>query len=82
VLAHDRLDGLGGLIGMVEGDGTDVVVQNVRLDDTVKQMATDEAKLAIDGSSSATDKVPLLWGVMRQRGIGMLQVGDGNYITS
>ena len=26
VLAHDRLDGLGSLIGVVEGDGRDVVV--------------------------------------------------------
>jgi hypothetical protein len=35
VLAHNRLDGLGGFVGVVEWNGADVVVQNVGLDDSM-----------------------------------------------
>lgn len=78
VAAHNRLDGLGGLIGVVEGDGADIVVQDVRLDDTVQQVAADEAKLAVDGRSGALDEGPLLAGVVGQGRVGVLQEGDGN----
>ena len=43
---------------MVEGDGADVVVQNVRLDDAVEEVSSDEAKFAVDGGGCAADKVP------------------------
>ena len=36
VLAHNRLDSLRGLVGVVEGDGGDVVVEDVGLDDAVE----------------------------------------------
>jgi hypothetical protein len=36
VAAHDGLDGLGGFVGVVEGDGADVVVEDVGFDDTVE----------------------------------------------
>lgn len=76
--AHDGDDGLRGLVGVVEGDGADVVVQHMRLDNAVQQVAADEAELAVDGRSGAADKVPLLLGVVGQGGIGVLQVCDGN----
>jgi len=78
VSAHDRLDGLGGLVGVVEGNGADVVVQDMGLDDAVEEVAADETELAIDGGSAATDIIPRLVGVVRQRGIGVLEEGDGN----
>ena len=79
VLAHNRLDSLGGLVGVVKGDVADVVVEDVGLDDTVEEMSTDEAHLAIDGSSGTTDKVPLLASVVGKGRVGVLEEGDGNY---
>lgn len=78
VLAHDGLDGLGGLVGVVEGDGGDVVVEDVGLDDTVEDLAADEAELAVNGSGGATGEVPVLAGVVREGGVGVLEVGDGD----
>lgn len=65
VLAHDGLDGLGGLVGVVEWDGGDVVVQDVSLDDSVQEVAADEAEFAVDGSGGATGEVPGIAGVVR-----------------
>lgn len=76
--AHDGLNGLGGLVGVVEGDGADVVVKDVGLDDAVEEVAADEAELAVDGGSAATDVVPLLSGVVGERGVGVLEEGDGD----
>nr|POF17551.1 hypothetical protein CFP56_12965 [Quercus suber] len=58
VVAHDLLDGLGGLVGVVEGDGGDVVVQHVGLDDAVHEVAPDEAELAVDGGGGAAGERP------------------------
>lgn len=79
VLAHDGLDGLGSLVGVVEGDVADVVVKDVGLDDAVEEMAADESHLAVNGSSGATDKVPLLVGVVRKGRVGVLKESNGNY---
>ena len=78
VLAHDGLDGLGGLVGVVEGDGADVVVQHVGLDDAVEEVAPDEAELAVDGCSGAADEVPDLGVVVGEGGVGVLEEGDGD----
>lgn len=82
VLAHDGSNGIRGLVGIVKGNGADVVVQDMSLDNSVQQVTTDEAHLAINGGSGATDKVPLVTRVVRQGGIGVLEEGDGDYITS
>lgn len=79
VAAHDGLDGLGGLVRVVEGNGAHVVVQHVGLNDTVEQVAADEAELAVNRGGSTADKVPLLLGVVGERGIGVLKEGDGNW---
>jgi hypothetical protein len=79
VAAHDWLDSLGGLVGMVEGDLGDVVVQDVCLDDAVEERAADEAEFAIDGCGGTTSEVPGLAGVMGKGRIGVLEVGDGDY---
>lgn len=78
MLAHNRLDGLRGLIGIVEGNGADIVVEDVGLNNAVEEVSANEAHLAINGGSGATDKVPLLVGVVRQSRVGMLQESDGN----
>jgi len=79
VLPHDGFDGLAGLVGVVEGDAADVVVQDVRLNDAVEEVAADEAELAIDGGGRAPNKVPLLGRVVGQGRVGMLQEGDGDW---
>lgn len=78
VAAHDLLDGFAGLIGVVEGDGADIVVENVSFDDAVEYMAADEAKVAVNGCCGATGKVPYFGLVMREGWVGVLQISDGN----
>ena len=77
--AHDGPDGVRGLVGVVKGDGGDVVVQHVRLDDAVEELAADEAELAVNGGGGPTRKVPRLGLVVRERGIRVLEVGDGDW---
>lgn len=79
VLAHDLLDGFGGLVGMVEWDGADVVVSDVGLDNSVKQSTADESEFAVNCGGSTTGEVPGLVVVVRKSGVGMLQVSDGHY---
>jgi len=78
VLAHDGLDSLSGLVGMVEGDGRDVVVKDVGLDDTVEKVTANEAKLAVDGGSGSASEGPGVGVVVRERGVGVLEEGDGD----
>ena len=56
--AHDRLDGCGGFVGVVEGNGGHVVVQDVGLDDAVEQGAADEAEFAVNGGGGSAGKIP------------------------
>jgi hypothetical protein len=58
VLAHDWLDGFAGLIGIVEGDGGNVVVEYMGFDDAVEEVASDEAEFAIDRCGGTAGKVP------------------------
>lgn len=76
--AHDWLDGLGGLVGMVEGDGADVVVEDVSFNDTMEELATDETELTVDGCSGTTNVVPALTRIVRKRWVGVLEVSNGN----
>lgn len=78
VSAHDRLDSFSGLVGVVEWDAADIVVQDVCLDDAMEEMAADEAKLTVDSRSGTANKVPRIGGVMGQGGVGVLQESDGN----
>lgn len=78
VAAHDGLDGFGGEVGVVEGDGADVVVEHVSLDDAVEEVATDEAEFAVDGGGGAADVVPGAGLVVGEGGVGVLEVGDGD----
>lgn len=80
--AHDRLDGFGGFVSMVEWNGRDVVVQDVGFDDSVEQRAADEPELAVDGGCSSASETPRLGSVMSDRGIGVLQVCDCDLVIS
>lgn len=78
VIAHNGFDGIAGLIGVVEGDVADVVVQNVGLDDAVEDVTADEAEVAINSGSGAAGEVPHFGLVVREGGVGVLEVGDGD----
>ena len=45
----------------------------------MEERAAYESKFAIDGGSGAASEVPGLRTVMRDGGVGVLQVCDGNY---
>ena len=79
MLTHDWLDSLGGLVSVVEGDGADIVVEDVCLDDAVHELATDEAKLAVDGCSSAASVGPGRRSVVREGRVSVLEEGDCDY---
>lgn len=48
------------------------------LDDTVEDVAADEAELSIDGGSSALDKSPFLGFVVRGLRVSVVEISDGN----
>lgn len=78
VLAHNRLDRLGRLVGVVEGNGGDIVVQDVGFDDTVKKTASNEAELAIDRGSCSTRVGPGVGVVVGKSRVSVLKEGNGN----
>ncbi|PBP27062.1 hypothetical protein BUE80_DR001978, partial [Diplocarpon rosae] len=79
VLAHDPLDVLAGLPSVVEGDGGDQVVADVRADDVVEEVRVDEAQVPVDGGRGAAGEVPGLVVVVRHGGVGVLEERDGHY---
>lgn len=79
VLSHDLFDCLSSLVGVVERDCADVVVEHVSLDNAVKKLTTNEAKLAIDCCSCATNEVPALAAVVWKSGVGVLEICNGDY---
>ena len=82
VAAHDGPDGLGSLVGVVEGDGGDVVVQDVGLDDAVEELPADEAELAVDGGGRAARVRPGVRLVVRQGRVRVLQERDADWAVS
>jgi hypothetical protein len=78
VTTHDWLDGLGSFVSVVEGDGADVMVKNVGLDDTVKKSAANESKFTVDSSGGTTNVVPALTTVVRKSWVSVLKEGDSN----
>lgn len=78
VAAHDLLDGLAGFIGVVEGNGADIVVKNVGLDNSVEDVAADETEVAVNGCCGTAGEVPYFWLVVGETGVSVLEVGDGD----
>lgn len=79
MLAHDWFDGFRGLGGVVEGDGADVVVENVSLDDFVEENSADESHFSVDGCCCSADVVPGFAGVVRKCWVGVLEESDCDY---
>ena len=57
------------------------MVENVRLDDAMEELAANEAELAIDCSCRAAGEVPGRASVVRKGWVGVLKVGDRNWLT-
>ena len=79
VMAHDLLDRFAGLVGVIEGDGADIVVEDVGLDDSVQDVTADESKVTVDCSSGTASEVPYFRLVVGEGGVGVLEVSDGHY---
>ena len=76
--AHDWLDGLGCFVSVVKGNGRNVVVQDVGFDNAVEESAANETKFTINSCSGSTNVIPASGGVVRERWVGVLKVGDCN----
>lgn len=72
------LDSPGRLLGLVERDPAEEVVHDVVVDDLVEEMAADEAHCAVDGGEGALGVGPGFGGVVRDGGVGVLEVCDGD----
>ena len=79
VSAHHFLDGFARFVGVVEGNGANIVVQDVGFDNSVEDVTADESKVAVNGGSGSTSKVPGFWLVVGEGGVGVLEVSDGHY---
>lgn len=76
--AHDALDGVASLVGVVERDGADIVMENVGFNDSVQKLATNKTKFPIDGRCGASCVGPGLGGVVGQGRVGVLKEGNGD----
>lgn len=79
MLPHDRLDRFRRFVRVVERDRRHEVVENMGLDDTVKQMTTDESELPIDRRRSSAGEVPRFRLVVRECGVRVLEEGNRHY---
>ena len=64
--AHDAPDGARRFVRVVEGNARVMVMQHVRFDRAVKEVAADEAEVAVDGGGGAPEEGPALGGVVGQ----------------
>jgi predicted sugar kinase len=78
VFTQHRLDSLGGLLGFVERNATEKVVNNVVINDFVEEVATDKASCAVDSSQGSFGVGPGLGGVVRNVRVGVLKVCNSN----
>lgn len=54
------------------------VVNNVVLNDAVKQVAANKSKLSVDSGQGTLDKGPVLGRIVRHLHVGVVEVGDGD----
>ena len=76
MVTHHFPDVLRGLAGVVEGDGGDKVVADVRSDNVVEEVRVDEAEVTIDGCGGSAGEGPGSIVVVGHAGIGVLEEGD------
>lgn len=75
VRLHHGLDSIRGFLGMVEWNPTNVMMQDVILDSSMKQIPTNEAKVSVNRRGAPAKKGPSLVWVVWQRHVGVLQEG-------
>ena len=74
MLAHDRYDGLSSFFTMVKWHLGEVMVDNMRLDNAVHEVAANETKVAVNCRGSTTGESPCIRIVVGKGRIGVLQV--------
>ncbi len=72
MLPHDGFDGLGGFVAMPKGHFRKVVVHDVRLDNAMHEVSTNETKFAVDRGSSSSCEGPRRSVVVGQGRVSML----------
>lgn len=55
------------------------MVEDVGFNDTVEELPSDEAEFTVDSSGGTTSEVPGPGVVVRESGVSVLEVGDGNW---
>lgn len=78
VFTEQWLDGLGGPLGIIEGNATEEVVDDVVIDNFMEEVTTNEAGCAVDSSQCALGVGPCLRSVVGNSGVSVLEVGDGD----
>jgi hypothetical protein len=78
VLAHDLLNVDRSLLSVVEWNGRDEMMADVRADNVVEQVGVDEAKITINGCSGTAGKRPCGVGVMGKASVSVLEESDGD----
>lgn len=77
-VTEKRLDRLSSLIGLVKGNTREQVVNDVLLNDAVEQVLANETELAVNRGKGTLDEGPSLLGVVRDLGMVVMEVGDGD----
>merc|ERR1712217_792981 len=72
---EDGLDGLGGFFGMVVRNGGEQMVQYVGVANIVMKGVPEDTVVTVHSGQSALQPTPRIRGVVRQSGIGVMQIG-------
>ncbi len=75
------LDGLGSLVCVVKRNRGDKMVKDMGLYNAMHEGPTNETEFTVNGCSSAASEIPSCVLVMREGGIGMLEIGDCDCIS-
>lgn len=75
---QQRLNSAGSLLGLVEGNPAEQVVNDMVVDDFVEEVAADEADAPVNGGKGTLGVGPGFGSVVGDSGVGVLQVGDGD----
>ena len=78
VFTEHRLDGLRGLLCVVERNAAEEVVDHMVIDDLVEEVTANEASGAVNGSESSLRVSPGFRSVVSNLGVSVLKVSDSN----
>lgn len=80
VFTEHGLDGLGGLLRMVEGNAAEEMVDHMVVNDLVEEVTANEASCAVNCSEGSFGVSPGFCGVVSNLGVSVLKVCDGNCV--